>query len=96
MNVKITWNNVFWYALLLLIGFMVGAVMVSTLSETTELVTETVVCEAGLTEADFTKITELAWVGGFCERLGLESTIKVEVDEQGTTYGVPVCITPQP
>lgn len=41
--------------------------------------------------ADYNKLVTLEYTGGFCERLGLESTVKVE-DYNGIPYGVPICV----
>jgi len=53
---------------------------------------QTIECQDfNLSEADFNKLVNLEYSGGFCERIGLISSVKVE-DFEGTPYGIPICV----
>jgi hypothetical protein len=50
----------------------------------------------GLIESDKNFLIELEYAGGFCERLGLHSTLIIQELETGEKYGVPICVTELP
>jgi len=43
-------------------------------------------------DVDFNRMIAAGLVTGFCERLGLQSSVFLQQDNEGTTFGVPICI----
>jgi len=53
---------------------------------------ETQVVQPGLTEADYTALIELEYRAGTCERLGLQTTMFWQQDDQNRAFATPICI----
>ena len=76
----------------LIIGVLVGAgVMYFAMSKTTSAINGVQECK--LTQADINYLTNVSIVTGFCERLGVQSSLFLQYDKDtNRTYGVPVCV----
>lgn len=83
VNVNITWGQVMVAMALLVIGLLVGY-GIPRMSEMPEL--------QNLSEKDLNTIAGINYYGGFCERLGLESNVYVQQDQNGKVYGLPICV----